>query len=470
MSIEPWSGDACSLVEAFRRKELSPLEALEASMEAIERSGLNAFSHLDLEAARRAAASAEVELPFGGVPVGVKELEPVAGWPHTEASVLFTDRVAKHDATSITRLRATGAVLTAQTTASEFGGTNCTSTELHGTTRNPWDLSRTPGGSSGGSAAAVAGGLLPLATGSDGGGSIRIPAGFCGLFGLKATFGRVPRGPRAGVEPLTTVIGCLSRSVRDTARYFDAMNGFEARDPYSLPRVSGWEAGLGSHDLSGLKVAVLPDLGTARVRTEVAELVTAAGAELARLGGLEVVEIEPHLPPLRGEWAMAGQIGLVADLGSHYPENLERLGPAMRLGVEHYRERFSLDRVAGIERYRRELNEAMADLFDAVDFVVAATNPDVAFVAEGPPPSSLPGVDLVAEVGFVRAVMNNAALTAPSNLNGSPAMSLPLCSLDGLPVGVQVLAGHHREPLLLELAQLAEREIGWTAPAPGAPW
>ena len=126
----------------------------------------------------------------------MKELERVEGWPFTEASVLFKDRVSDHDDTSIARLRKTGAVLAAQTTASEFGGINCTSTELHGTTRNPWNPATTPGGSSGGTAAAVAGGLLPIATGSDGGGSIRIPAGFTGLFGLKATYGRIPKGPR----------------------------------------------------------------------------------------------------------------------------------------------------------------------------------------------------------------------------------------------------------------------------------
>jgi len=136
--------------------------------------------------------------------------------------------VSEYDQTSIARLRRTGAVLAAQTTASEFGGINCTSTELHGTTRNPWDLSRTPGGSSGGTAAAVAGGLLPIATGSDGGGSIRIPAGFSGLFGLKATTG-ASQGARRGIEPLTSVLGCLSRSVRDTARFFDACNGFDQR-------------------------------------------------------------------------------------------------------------------------------------------------------------------------------------------------------------------------------------------------
>ena len=132
-----------------------------------------------------------------------------------------------------------GAVLAGQTTASEFGGVNLTRTLLHGTTRNPWQLDRTPGGSSGGSAAAVAGGLLTLATGGDGGGSIRIPAGFCGLVGLKGTFGRIPRSPEATYGNLTVTIGCLSRSVRDTARWFDVANGHDARDPLSLPRVEG---------------------------------------------------------------------------------------------------------------------------------------------------------------------------------------------------------------------------------------
>ncbi|HEX7460341.1 MAG TPA: amidase family protein, partial [Acidimicrobiales bacterium] len=181
---EPWLQDACSLVDAFRAKTLSPAEALEASVAAIEASDLNAFSLVDAEAARVQAAEADVSLPFGGVPIGVKELEPVKGWPYTEASLVFADRMSEFDSTHVTRLRAAGAVLAGQTTASEFGGVNCTATRLHGITRNPWDTERTPGGSSGGSAAAVAGGLLPIATGGDGGGSIRIPAGFTGLFGL----------------------------------------------------------------------------------------------------------------------------------------------------------------------------------------------------------------------------------------------------------------------------------------------
>src|ERR1700728_1976031 len=222
MPAEPWMEDACSLVDAFRAGTISPTEALEGSLAAVEASKLNAVVFLDEEAARAAAVSADLTLPFGGVPIGVKELDPVKGWPQTEASLVFKDRIAQYDATTTSRLRDAGAVPVAQTTAPEFGGINCTYPRLHGATSNPYDLERTPGGSSGGSAASVSGGLLPLCTGGDGGGSIRIPAGFTGLFGLKSTFGRIPKGPHTEIEPLTAVMGCLSRSVRDTARWVDA--------------------------------------------------------------------------------------------------------------------------------------------------------------------------------------------------------------------------------------------------------
>src|SRR5205814_3057419 len=145
----------------------------------------------------------------------------VADWPFTEASLVFKDDKADVDGTEVVRLRAAGAVLIGQTTASEYGFVNYTSTKLHGTTRNPWNLERTPGGSSDDSAAAVAGGLVPIASGGDGGGSIRIPSGYCGLPGLKATYGRFPRGPYAEIAALTVVLGCLARSVRDIARWLD---------------------------------------------------------------------------------------------------------------------------------------------------------------------------------------------------------------------------------------------------------
>src|SRR5580658_6126190 len=145
MTDQPWPGDACSLVDAFRKGEITPPEALELSLAAIERSELNAFSHVASEQARAAAAAADISLPFGGGPIGVKELDIVAGWPDTEASLVFADRVATRSSTMVTRLAGAGAVFAAQTTASEFGGVNYTHTRLHGSTRNPWNPERTPG-------------------------------------------------------------------------------------------------------------------------------------------------------------------------------------------------------------------------------------------------------------------------------------------------------------------------------------
>jgi Asp-tRNA(Asn)/Glu-tRNA(Gln) amidotransferase A subunit family amidase len=148
--VDPWLGDACSLVDAFRSKSLSPLEALEASLGAIDRSTLNAFCHLDPESARAAARRADVSLPFGGLPIGVKEIDGgVSGWPDTHASLVFRDAIADRDSTQVTRLRNAGAIPIGLTNASEFGGVSCTHTKLHGTTRNPWNPDRTPGGSSG---------------------------------------------------------------------------------------------------------------------------------------------------------------------------------------------------------------------------------------------------------------------------------------------------------------------------------
>jgi aspartyl-tRNA(Asn)/glutamyl-tRNA(Gln) amidotransferase subunit A len=458
---DPWLGDASTLVDEFRSGRRSPAEELDATLAALERSALNAFSFVAADAARAAAAAADVSLPLGGVPVGVKELTDVGGWPQTEASLVLRDRVAARDSTVVQRLRAAGAVLVGLTTASEFGGISLTYTKLNGPTRNPWDRERTPGGSSGGSAAAVAGGLVALATGGDGGGSIRIPAAFTGLPGLKTTYGRIPRGPELFVGSLTASSGCLSRSVRDIARYLDVTNGFDPRDPTSLPRVDGWETGLGAQDLRGRRAVISPDLGRAVVDAEVVAAVMDAAERLVRAAGLVRVDIPVKVPDLGLEWALAGLAEVRHDLGDAYPDCADDLTPQIAFGLRMAEQMYDLKARVRIEANRTAMNETMADLFEQVDFVITATVADVAFGKKGPFPTVFNGVE--AGPG------NNGALTIPSNIYGNPAISIPAGMVRGLPVGLQVLAPHHREADLLDLALVAERDLPWPATAPGAP-
>jgi Asp-tRNA(Asn)/Glu-tRNA(Gln) amidotransferase A subunit family amidase len=461
MTDAPWKGDACSLVDAFRSGERTPEEEVELVLAAIERSTLHALCHIDAEGARGAAADAEVSQPLGGVPIGVKELEPVEGWPHAEGSLVFADRVADHTTTMVRRLEGAGVVKIGQTTASEFGGLNVSVTKLHGVTHNPWQAGRTAGGSSGGSAAAVAGGLLPIATGSDGGGSIRIPAGFCGLVGMKGTAGRIPRGPLTEIAPLTVVVGCVARSVRDVARWFDVCSGYDARDPYSLPHIDGWERDLGTHPLSGLRIAIVPDLGNAVVRPEVDAVVREAGEALARDAGLRIVDIPVRLPGLGFEWAMSNLSQLRRALTGLWPACKDDLTLEMAFGLDVADQMFNLEIAGKVEAQRTEANERMADVFDEVDVVVCATNPDVAFPAE---------IGISTRVGNVSVgPENNGLLTIPANIVGNPAISVPAGTVDGLPVGMQLIGRHHDDALLLDLARVIERERPWPLVAPEAP-
>jgi aspartyl-tRNA(Asn)/glutamyl-tRNA(Gln) amidotransferase subunit A len=468
MGDTPWQGDACSLVDEFRSGRRSPLEELEASYTAIEASTLNAFCYLPREQAEQAAAAADVSQPFGGVPIGVKELDQVTGWPDTHASVPLRDQVAPYTSVMVERIRDVGgAVLAGQTTASEFGGVNVTRTLLHGTTHNPWQQGRTPGGSSGGTAAAVSGGLVTIATGGDGGGSIRIPAGFTGLVGLKATIGRIPRGPRAEYGNLTVTIGCLSRSVRDTARWFDVCNGYEARDPLSLPRVQGWEDGLGNHldALRGARVAVVPTWGESVVSPIMWELLEEAATALINDNGMSRIDgIDTKLPNMGAAWSISGMIAIEAQLGDLYPACANELTVEMRRGLEATRGLYNSEARAKIERRRIDVNEAMARIFDpvdGVDFVVTASNPDVAFDADGPLPSVFGGIEADAKI--------NGRLTFPANLHGNPAISIPAGTLDGLPIGLQVVGRHFSEELLLDLALSVERARPWPLVAPSSP-
>lgn len=503
MADTPWTGDACSLVDAFRAGERSPKEELEATLAAIEASELNCFSHVDPDRARAAAASADVSLPFGGVPTGIKELDQVAGWPFTEGSLVFRDRVAARTGTVIERLlEQGGAVPVGQTCASEFGGLNVSVTKLNGVTHNPWRHGRTAGGSSGGSASAVAGGLVSLASGGDGGGSIRIPAGYCGLLGFKGTFGRTPRSPNAYMRPHTVVLGNLARSVRDAARYYDVVTGHHPADPTSLPKLPSFEAGLGSHDLAGKRVAVIPALGGVTLEPGVEERLLDEAEALIAATGMVRVDLDVRPPNLAAQWMMGNLATLLADLGDRWPGCADQLTEEVAIGLRLSTSFYNLHTAAAAEKMRVHANEEMARAFSEVDFIIAATNPGPAFPAESTTSSPTDSFvewaqrSAVARWGFrgvlagVRVtsafapglpdwlldragqlfpdLINMGALTIISNIYGNPAVSIPAGTVDGLPVGMQVLGRHHEDALLFDVALAAERERPWPLVAPAA--
>lgn len=463
MSDTPWQGDACSLVDEFRAGRRSPAEEVRATLAAIEKSSLNAVSFLDPEGALERAKNANTSLPFGGVPIGIKELDPVIGWPDTEASVPLKNRIATKTSIHVERITTLGgANAFGLTTASEFGGVNLTRTVLNGATKNPWNLSRTPGGSSGGSASGVAGGLFTLATAGDGGGSIRIPAGFTGLVGLKSTYGRIPRGPGAQYGNLTVTVGCVSRSVRDTARWFDTCNGHDPHDPLSLQKVSGWEQGLGTINVSGLRVAIVENWGGAVVSPSMWNVLLETADFLVSQANLKRIDnLDTTLPKMGAAWSISGMIEIAEILKDHWPQCADDLTPEMRAGLQYTAGLYSAEARAKIEDRRAAVNTRMAEIFKNVDLVITASNPDVAFNAEGPLPSEFGGI--TAGAG------NNGLLTFPCNLHGNPAISVPAGFVDGLPVGLQIIGPHFSEQVLLELALLLERERPWPLTASASP-
>ncbi len=501
MTDQPWLDDACSLVDAFRAGERSPKEELQATLDAIEASDLNCFSFLDPERAFAAADDADLSQPFGGVPVGIKELEQVEGWPDTGASLAFRDRVATHTSETVRRfLDDGGAVPVGLTTASEFGGLNVSITKLNGVAHNPWRHGRTAGGSSGGSASAVAGGLVTIASGGDGGGSIRIPAGYCGLLGMKGTFGRISRGPHAFSRPGTVVLGALARSVRDAARHYDVCAGVDLRDPTSLPSPGNWEANLGSTDLRGKKVAVLPSIAEVRLEAGVDTHVRDRASELIAASGMEEVDLSLKLPNMAAHWAFGNMSTLLVELGPLWPKIEKDLTDEVALGLVLARSLYNLNLAATAEALRLELHEAMASAFEQVDYLITTTNPGPAFPADSwtssptetfldraksspaaraafraimasvrvtngvYPRTSNALIDAV--VDKVPDLVTMGGLTIPSNIYGNPAVSIPAGTVDGLPIGLQVLAPHHRDAELFDVALLAERELGWPMVAP----
>jgi len=471
---EVWERDAWEIADDIRAGRLMAREVLDLHLERLDRfnEDLNAFHHIDADGARSQADEIDRRIkdgdnpgPWAGVPMGVKELAAAQGMPDTHASLLFDGQVADRDCTEVARLRAAGAVIVGKTTAPEFGATNWTRSYIHGVTRNPWNVERTPGGSSGGSAAAVAVGMMPICTGSDGGGSIRIPCSYSGLFGFKVSFGRVGSGPGAFDTGLTAVPGPIARSVLDAARYVDAIAGPTVVDPTSLPRPpvpyeDGLRSGASVARLRGKRAAWTASLGFAACDPEVEMIAHNAAMALASDAGLEIVDVEPHLPKFGRAWGIVSGLDVAMNYLEQARGRMDELTPVPRAGMEMI-ERITIDELLTAYRRRHDLLVAIASVFDEVDVLLTPTTATTAFTAEGPPPTEIAGQ----RVGGIGSV----PFTPPFNISGQPAVSIPVgVSAEGLPVGLQIVARRHEEDLTLAAGLIAEANRPWPKFAPMA--
>ncbi len=462
---------------AIAARDYTAAELVERCLAAIEASNdtLGAFVHLDPDGARAAAADVDARLaageavgPLAGVPFGVKDLEDCAGMPTSQGSLLFLgDPPVAADSIHVARLRAAGAIPVGKTNAPEFGTLQYTRSKALGVARNPWDPTRTPGGSSGGTAAAVAAGVIPFGTASDGGGSTRIPASFSGLVGMKASFGRVP-SPSAGTSQ-TTSLGVEVTTVADAALHLDVTAGPHDADRTSLPPPGGSYLEAIEHlDVSGLRVGWSLDLGFAVVDPEVADLTRGAAEVLAAQLGVALVEVDVSLTDPVRTWLGGDAVGLWLDVAGRdaYPGRLDELTPFVAAGLRGSADRPVPTLVKGLER-RLRLEADAAAIFDEVDVLLTPTTAVPAFAAEGPPPTTIAGEDLVARFGAVQAGAMSVPFTMLANLCWNPACSVPAgLSSEGLPVGLQIMGRRHADDVVLRLARLFELAQPWPRHAP----
>jgi aspartyl-tRNA(Asn)/glutamyl-tRNA(Gln) amidotransferase subunit A len=462
--------------DAIRAGEYGASELLERCLAAIEATDgeLNAFVHLDLAGARQAAAAVDTRLargeevgPLAGVPFGVKDLEDCAGMPTTHGSLLFVERgPVVADSIHVARLRAAGAIPLGKTATPEFGTLQFTRSKALGVTRNPWAPDRTPGGSSGGSAAAVAAGMVPFATGSDGGGSIRIPASFSGLVGMKPSFGRVPSPSPDPAQ--TAVLGIMATTVRDAAVHLDLTAGPDDRDRTSLPPWPGsYERAMEATDTPGLRIGWSLDLGFAVVDPEVADLTRAAAEVLAEAAGAELVPLDVVITDPVKTWLSEGVLSDWLEIAgtSAWPDHLDELTPYVVQTLSRTAERPLRTLVKPLLR-RERLEADVSAIFEQVDVLLTPTTAMPAFAAEGPPPRELAGEDLVARFGESAGAMN-VPFTMLANLCWNPACSVPAgLSSDGLPVGLQIIGRRHADDVVLRLARRFEQARPWPRHAP----
>ena len=459
---------ATELARAIGNRQVSSVEVTQHFYERIERldTRLNSYLALcrdqamaDARAADDSVARGWVLGPLHGIPISIKDLEMTKGIPTTLGSAVFRGRIPEVDSIAVERIKAAGAVVLGKTNTPEFGQTGHTENKVSEPCRNPWNTERTPGGSSGGAAAALAAGLCTIALGSDGGGSIRIPASFSGVFGIKPTQNRVPRFGGYG-RPASSQIsqsGPLSHTVADAALLLQVLAGHDRRDANSLREAPpDFSAGLGK-GVEGMRIAWSPDFGFAAVDPEVAEITARAARVFEDLGA--VVEDAPlKLEDPGDAFYDILATGAYASYGHLLEEHRDDLSRPALNAIE------SGSRVDGARLSRailraEQLGGQMEDFFDNYDLLLSPTLATPAFRV-ATPPAVIDGKEVSTLLGFL-------PFTFPINMTGQTASSVPCgFSSDGLPIGLQIIGPRGSEAKVLQASAAFERARPWVGKVP----
>jgi len=459
---------AVEIAAAVRGREIRAVDVLKQVRPVVEGANelLVAFVHLDWDLAEREARKVDLEIergepvgPLAGVPFGVKDLDDCAGMPTSQGSLLFKGSAPKtEDSPHVARLRAAGAIPIGKTAPSEFGMDSATMSRAWGVTRNPWNPAHTPGGSSGGSAAAVASGMVPIATSSDLGGSTRTPAAFTNLVGLKPSQGRIPQ------RPSTTDLsmhGVVSRTVIDSARCLAVMAGPWPWDRMALPSSSsGFEYAAMNLEVGGLKAAWSPDLGFAAVEKEVVATAEAAALALVGAAKLELLGTRPLFTqpaPIIFDIEFPRWIHDLTRQGI-WPGRKDQLSRAVVWAAD-FGLTIDFDRFRDAELRLVQVRRELGDFFEQHDVLLTPTVACRPYAADGEYPTQLEGHDITSQT--------IEPFTQLSTLGWLPSITVPAgFSSDGLPIGLQIVGRLHRDDVVLRLARIYEQARPWPLVAP----
>ncbi len=459
---------ATDLARAIKRKKVSPVEAIRAVLAQIEKLNptLNAFVTVTAEQALKDARAAERAVmrtgatlgPLHGVPFSTKDVVVTKNIRTTFGTRLYADNVPSEDAPIVTRLRAAGAIQVGKTNTPTLGWLGATHNLLFGPTRNPWNVDCTPGGSSGGAATAVAVGMGPLAIGTDAGGSIRIPASFSGIYGLKPSFGRIPVYPPSAAWSIAHV-GPMTRTVADAALMLTVCSGPDARDQYSLPAEKPVDYGKTlTGSLKGLRIAWAADLGFTKAIDPEVKTACEKAAKRFREFGCRVEAITPNWPSPQEAWEVTFSGSLATRLAPYLPDRRADLEPGLVAIIENALP-WPATRYVQAWFDRLAWNLHVQQLFEKYTLLLTPTLPCRPFAAELDSPAEIAGTP----VGRYEWI----PFTFPFNLTGNPAASVPCgFTTDELPIGLQIVGRRFDDGMVLRASAAFEEAYPWTERKP----